>query len=230
MVLSQGYVFDQIFLSQGHPTENRSRTPPSIFFRITPSPGPDRCHARRSVEQSSPWLRYEFSIDFSDPREEKINFRLSATMLRTLLHICKGQKVELQQYGWLPRTQNLTSVRKKQISSVGFIRHVTSNAEIKPERRKAKLSGPSLKDFLTQEGAAAQTTLDDSSVTSYIDSNLFAGLGRKGTSSILLSQWMHFNEFQKLSCISLALTSYNDRNPLLGDQGHVSISDKMVSS
>ena len=36
MLLSQGYVFDQNFLSQGYPIENRCRTPPSKFFRSTP--------------------------------------------------------------------------------------------------------------------------------------------------------------------------------------------------
>ena len=40
MLLSQGYVFDQNFLSQGYPIKNRSRTPPSKFFLSTPPPPP----------------------------------------------------------------------------------------------------------------------------------------------------------------------------------------------
>ena len=39
MVLSQGYVFDQIFLSQGYPTENGAAHPRQSFFRST-TPGP----------------------------------------------------------------------------------------------------------------------------------------------------------------------------------------------
>ena len=40
MVLSQGCVFDQIFLSQGCPVEKRSLTPLSKFFQSTPPPPP----------------------------------------------------------------------------------------------------------------------------------------------------------------------------------------------
>ena len=36
---SEGYIFDQNFLSQGYQIENRSCTPLSKFFRSTPSPG-----------------------------------------------------------------------------------------------------------------------------------------------------------------------------------------------
>ena len=38
ILLSQGYVFDQNFLSQGYPMENWSRTPPSNIFRSTTPP------------------------------------------------------------------------------------------------------------------------------------------------------------------------------------------------
>ena len=40
MLLSQGYVFDHNFLSQGYPIENPSRTPPSKNFRSNPPPPP----------------------------------------------------------------------------------------------------------------------------------------------------------------------------------------------
>ena len=40
ILLSQGYVFDQIFLSQEYPIKNRSRTPSQFFFGVPPPPHP----------------------------------------------------------------------------------------------------------------------------------------------------------------------------------------------
>ena len=53
ILLSQGYVFDQNFLSQGYPIKNRSRTPCQQFFGVSPPPPPPGIHRTTTCPNTS---------------------------------------------------------------------------------------------------------------------------------------------------------------------------------